>query len=175
MRFKNIHLRLARLSPCFLAFALLIALNTSALAHGKTQQPETPMSEHRQAMLEVKEGIPDEYRIMQRTPILPSEESLQQGQKLFLQNCSVCHGERGDGKGPAAATLKTPPANFLEKMHSAMYGPGEKYWIIGNGSGETGMPAFSQLAPLQRWQLVNYILSIQGEDQSDLEDLFSPN
>lgn len=175
MKFRIIPLCLERLSSFFIVVALLIALNTSALAHGKTHQPETAMSEHMRAMMEVKEAIPEEYRIMQRTPILPNAESLQQGQKLFFQNCSVCHGEQGDGKGPAAAALKTPPANFLEKMHSAMYGPGEKYWIIGNGSGKTGMPAFSQLTPLQRWQLVNYILSLQGEDQSDLEDLFSPN
>lgn len=175
MRLSRLPIRFVTLAAIFSAVSLFTGLNTSALAHGKTHPAETKMSEHMRAMMEVKEAIPEEYRIMQRTPILPSAESLQQGQKLFFQNCSVCHGEQGDGKGPAAAALKTPPANFLEKMHSAMYGPGEKYWIIGNGSGKTGMPAFSQLTPLQRWQLVNYILSLQGEDQSDLEDLFSPN
>lgn len=60
--------------------------------------------------------------------------------------------------------MKTPPANFLEKKHSAIYGPGEKYWIIGNGTGKTGMPAFSQLTPVQRWHLVNYIIHLQEEN-----------
>jgi hypothetical protein len=36
----------------------------------------------------------------------------------------------------AAYVLKTPPANFLDHKHSAIYGPGEKYWIIGNGTGK---------------------------------------
>lgn len=125
--------------------------------------PEKEMSEHMDAMMAVKEEIPEEYRMMNRTPIIPDDESLQQGEKLFRQNCSVCHGEKGDGKGPAAGAMKTPPANFLEKKHSAMYGPGEKYWIIGNGTKKTGMPAFEQLVPAQRWHLVNHILQLQQE------------
>lgn len=127
-------------------------------------------SEHTQSMLAVKESIPDEYKIMERIPILPSEESLQQGHKLFLQNCSACHGEGGDGKGPAATALGTPPANFLDKKHSAMYGPGEKYWIIGNGSGETGMPSFSHLTPIDRWHLVNHIIQLQQDPEKKHKD-----
>jgi len=149
----------------FMSFFLFIATSQSAFAHGKTHQPEGEMSEHMQSMLAVKEGVPEEYRIMERTPITPAEKSLQQGQKLFVQNCSVCHGEKGDGKGPAAPALNPPPANFLEEKHSAMYGPGEKYWIIGNGTGKTGMPPFPQLTPVERWHLVNYIFDLQGKHQ----------
>lgn len=157
-----------------IAFLLFMAMSTSAAAHGKAHQPKGEMSDHMQSMLELKEDIPEEFGIMERTPILPSEESLQQGEKLFLQNCSVCHGERGDGKGSAAAAMETAPANFLEKKHSAIYGPGEKYWIIGKGSGKTGMPAFSLLTPIQRWHLVNYILHLQEVSQEGLKILFGP-
>jgi mono/diheme cytochrome c family protein len=82
----------------------------------------------------------------------------------------VCHGEGGDGKGSAAASLKTPPANFLDKQHSDTYGPGEKFWIIGNGTGQTGMPAFTDLTLNERWHLVNYILNIQQETQEAQND-----
>ncbi len=101
---------------------LLLVISTSPLlANGKdNHHPDGGTSEHMQSMMAAKEGVPEEYRIMERTPILPNDESLQQGRKLFLQNCSACHGEKGDGKGPAAAALKTPPANFLDKKHSAI-------------------------------------------------------
>lgn len=147
-----------------MAFLLLFAPSISALA-GSTDHLHMGMNDHMKLMLTVKEGVPEEYRIMERTPIMPTEESIQQGQKLYLQNCSVCHGENGNGKGPAALALNPPPANFLEKKHSSIYGPGEKYWIIGNGTGETGMPQFSQLTPVERWHLVNYIFDLQEKHQ----------
>lgn len=155
-------------------FALLtvIVAAGSASSHGNEKHPgKTKMDQHMQAMMATKEKVPEEYRVMERTPILPDEESLTQGAELFSQNCAVCHGENGDGKGPAAATLQPPPANFLDSRHSGMYNPGEKYWIIGNGSGSTGMPAFPNLSPAERWHLVNHILSLQQNEQ--LEELFT--
>lgn len=147
-------------------FAFL--LSQAVFAHGtEKHQAGKVMSEHMKEMYALRDKIPEEYRVMQRTPIVPDEESLQQGQKLFEQSCVVCHGKAGDGKGPAAAAMSTPPANFLDKKHSAIYGPGEKYWIIGNGSGKTGMPGFSQIDPIDRWHLVNYILHLQQEGAAE--------
>lgn len=170
----NWRMRFTWLSSLIVALLSLSISATPVLASGSGHHHhDEGASDHMQSMMAVKKDIPEEYLIMERTPILPGEESLQQGQKLFLQNCSVCHGEDGKGKGAAAAALKTPPANFLDKTHSAMYGPGEKYWIIGNGSGETGMPAFPQLTPIDRWHLVNYIFHLQENESSEALDLFS--
>lgn len=37
-----------------------------------------------------------------------------QGQKVFLANCSACHGASGRGDGPAAAAMKkTKPRNLV--------------------------------------------------------------
>jgi high-affinity iron transporter len=152
-----------------LLWMVLSALPVLATGSGHHHHDEES-SEHMQSMLAVKKEIPAEYQIMERTPIVPTEESLQQGRSHFIQICSVCHGEDGDGKGRAAATLKTPPSSFLDKQHSSTYGPGEKYWIIGNGTGETGMPAFTQFTPVERWHLVNFILHLQQEAQEAQSD-----
>ena len=150
---------------------LLVISATPVLATGsRDHHHDKEMSGHMQSMMAVKESIPGEYQIMERTPILPSEESLQQGRELFLRNCSTCHGEDGDGKGPAAAALETPPANFLDKKHSAIYGPGEKFWIIGHGTETTGMPTFSHLKPIDRWHLVNHIIQLQLETENAHKD-----
>ncbi len=154
------------------ALLLVIAAAGSALAHGQEKHAEkTKMDQHMRAMMAVKDQVPEDYRVMERTPIIPDAESLARGVKLFVQNCAVCHGENGDGKGPAAAALQTPPTNFLDVQHSGIYNPGEKFWIIGHGSGKSGMPAFTQIDSAGRWHLVNYILSLQ---QDELEDLFAP-
>lgn len=60
--------------------------------------------------------------------------------------------------------MNQKPANFLDREHSAIYGPGEKFWIIGNGSGETGMPAFPNLSLIDRWNLVNHIYQLQKDN-----------
>lgn len=147
---------------------LLISTPGIILANGKEHHhADEVMSDHMQSMQALKESIPDEYKIMQRTPILPDEESLQRGGKLFSVNCSVCHGEKGDGTGPAAAGLETAPANFLAKEHSEFYGPGEKFWIIGHGTGETGMPAAQHIKPIDRWHLVNFIYHLQQGNVAD--------
>lgn len=149
-------------------FALLLVVTSvgSALAHGKENHSEkAKMEQHMLAMMAVKDQVPEDLRVMERTPIIPEAASLAKGKDLFMQNCAVCHGENGDGKGPAAPALNPQPANFLDNKHSSMYGPGEKYWIIGNGTGNTGMPPFPQLTPVERWHLVNYILDLQEKNQ----------
>ncbi len=153
---------------------LFVVAVGSASAHGEKKHPEKKaVDQHMQAMMAVKEKVPADYRVMERTPIIPDAKSLARGKELFEQNCVVCHGDKGDGKGPAAASLSTPPANFLDTAHSGMYNPGEKYWIIGNGTGATGMPPFPRLGPTERWNLVNHILSLQ--QNQGLEDLFRPD
>src|SRR6056297_492267 len=143
----------------------LLVLAQTVWAHGEEKQSDkNQQSSHMQAMYALKEKIPQEYRIMERTPIVPDQKSINQGKDLYRQQCALCHGNEGRGNGSAASGLKTPPASFLDLEHSAIYSPGEKYWIIGNGSGETGMPAFENIDPVDRWHLVNYIYDLQTAD-----------
>jgi len=143
---------------------LLIALPAGiAWSHGTEHHHDSEeMSSHMQQMLELKEQVPAEYRVMDRTPVTPDAQSLQRGAELYGKYCLACHGAGGRGDGPAAGGLEPRPANFLELKHSAIYGPGEKYWIIGNGSGKTGMPGCGkELSPAERWDLVNHIYRLQ--------------
>lgn len=34
------------------------------------------------------------------------------GEKVYKANCAVCHGDKGDGKGPGGAALTPRPTNF---------------------------------------------------------------
>lgn len=155
------------------SFACLMMIfafaTTASFANGKKGHDHGhSMDPHMQAMYALKDKVPMDYQIMERTPVIPDQESLQSGSALFQRQCAVCHGEQGQGDGPAAKGMNQKPANFLDRDHSAIYGPGEKFWIIGNGSGETGMPAFSDLSLMDRWHLVNHIYLLQG-GESDKE------
>lgn len=160
---------ICRLSVCLMIF--FVFATTASFASGKNDHDHDHghgMSQHKQAMYALKDKVPMDYQIMERTPIIPHQESLQRGSAIFQRQCAVCHGEQGRGDGPAAKGMNQKPANFLDREHSAVYGPGEKFWIIGNGSGETGMPAFSNLSLMDRWHLVNHIYLLQ-EGESDKE------
>lgn len=145
-------------------FILLLAV--AAWGHGDEHQAEAmSMQQHMKQMYQLKQQIPAEYQVMNRTPVRPDEQSLALGSRLYEQHCAACHGATGAGDGPAAAALATPPANFHDRQHSTIYGPGEKYWIIGQGSGQTGMPGFEKaLSPRDRWDLVNHIYWLQQGD-----------
>jgi len=78
------------------------------------------------------------------------------GKKLFQRNCVECHGDDGSG---------------LEKKHSAdlqlpvvqSQTEGALFWKITNGNPDRGMPSFSRLPELQRWQLVLYLRTLSRE------------
>src|SRR5262249_42044201 len=37
------------------------------------------------------------------------------GKEIFTARCAVCHGDAGDGKGPAGLALPLKPADFTDK------------------------------------------------------------
>ena len=41
-----------------------------------------------------------------------AEPDIKLGERIYLENCAACHGEKGDGKGPEADRLKTKPRDF---------------------------------------------------------------
>lgn len=77
------------------------------------------------------------------------------GKKLFLRNCAECHDKDGNG---------------LVKKHSAdlqlpvvqQQSDGALFWKITNGNTGRGMPSFSKLPELERWQLVLFIRTLKS-------------
>lgn len=92
---------------------------------------------------------PDDAAAKQN-PLASRPEAAAGGHKLFLRNCAECHQPDGSG---------------MEKKHSAdlqlsvvqTQTDGTLFWKVTNGNASRGMPSFSKLPELQRWQLVLYI------------------
>jgi len=118
---------------------LAIACLASAIAFG--QNPRYQQDLHWQAPAEAQSRL---------NPLATRPEAAAGGRKLFVRNCAECHQPDGSG---------------MEKKHSADFhlpmvqqqSDGTLFWKITNGNASRGMPSFSKLPELQRWQLVLYI------------------
>jgi high-affinity iron transporter len=90
-------------------------------------------------------------------PLAPSKApDLARGATLFAQNCASCHGMTGDGHGPDAAKLKTPPIAFSEVVRARQRSPFALYQVIDQGIDGTAMQSFATLPSDDRWALAFY-------------------
>ncbi|HWY11317.1 MAG TPA: cytochrome c [Bacteroidia bacterium] len=81
--------------------------------------------------------------------------------QLFVSNCAPCHGDKGKGDGPVGMSLTPKPYN-LTKSKVENETDGSLFWRITNG--HQTMPTFQNtLSAMERWQLVNYIRSLQAD------------
>jgi len=94
-----------------------------------------------------------------QNPLSGKPDAAAGGRKLFLRNCAECHGHDGTG---------------IEKKHSAdlrlpvvqAQSDGALFWKITNGNTGRGMPSWSKLPELQRWQIVLYVRTLTTAPQS---------
>jgi mono/diheme cytochrome c family protein len=97
---------------------------------------------------------------------------LEHGRNLYRANCQGCHGESGDGAGPAARWLAPRPRNFRKgkfKFTSTATGerplPADLFRSVTNGLAGSAMPSFRLWGEDARWAVVEYVryLAIRGE------------
>jgi mono/diheme cytochrome c family protein len=107
-------------------------------------------------------------------------ESLENGRKLFAQNCAACHGENGGGNGVFADDLakagessmqmmagsqemsRQTPVDFTDPKRMLGASPALLQGKILRGGMGTGMPMCGSIFTEQQiWDLVSYIYSFQ--------------
>lgn len=93
-----------------------------------------------------------------------TESDVEEGKRLYLIYCGICHGEQLDGNGPLFASGKfvAMPANLKGEKYLKM-SEGRIYHAIVYGKNMMGSYA-SQLETNQRWKVVSYIRKIQSEN-----------
>jgi mono/diheme cytochrome c family protein len=111
-------------------------------------------------------------------------DSIENGRKLFAQNCAACHGENGGGNGVFADDLakagqssmqdmtgsqemsRQTPANFTDPKRMLGASPALLQGKILRGGMGTGMPMWGSIfTDEQIWELVSYLYSFQFDYQ----------
>lgn len=98
------------------------------------------------------------------------DDLLAEGARVYGRYCAGCHGDAGDGNGPAADMLIVKPRDFTKgvfKFGSVPSGqlPTDEdlYRIITRGVYRTSMPEWSLLSERERVAVVAYIKSFSPE------------
>ncbi len=93
-----------------------------------------------------------------------------QGRVLYEKKCALCHGEKGDGNGPAAPLLDPKPRDFTKgkfKIRTTESGKpptdADLFHVISDGMPGTSMPAWKVLPEKGRWNLVAYVKTFAAE------------
>lgn len=98
-----------------------------------------------------------------KEPWVANEQVAAAGQKLFKQNCALCHGEKGDliGGLPNAR-------NLIEGKWTQGGGLIAHYKVVRDGIPNTQMAGLKQaLKPNERWAILNFIESITHNRSTD--------
>jgi|GEM_PF-259758 len=89
-----------------------------------------------------------------------------QGRGIFMDKCAQCHGNNGDGNGPAGRDWIKHPANFTEKKFRD-YPEAKWFWRVSEGVPGTEMPQWklAGLSEDQRWWVIRYLQFVAKVDR----------
>jgi len=129
------------------ASALVLAVLIFLAATLPAQQPGGPYA-----------GIPADAA-KQANPVKPTAESIERAKKWWKLDCSMCHGDNGDGKGSLAEDMKLKISDFTDPAVLKDHTDGEIFWVIKKGHQDMP-PEGDRVKVQENWDLVNYVRSL---------------
>ena len=104
-----------------------------------------------------------------------SEEWIEYGKAVYERRCLGCHGEKGDGNGPAATFLhKVRPRAFTVGVFKFRTTPtgslptdGDLLRVLARGVRGTAMPSWHELPEKDRLAVIQYVKYELAADRSD--------
>ena len=123
---------------------------------------------------------PNKARVRGEYPDFGSAASVEVGQQLWLDNCVSCHGDGGQGDGPAAQWLEPSPADLTQHDYTT----NNLADVLWNGIEGTAMPAWRDQAPenlsaliavVQRFSNTGLSANISANELSLGEQVYTDN
>ncbi|MCP3963484.1 MAG: cytochrome c [bacterium] len=107
------------------------------------------------------------YRELEETSPEEFEQRLENGRKIYFQNCFYCHGDLMGGAGMYAHALNPIPTNFQDPGTIAMFREAFLFWRISKGAPglpeeggpwQSAMPAWeSFLTEEEMWDVIIFL------------------
>ena len=152
-------------SGAFLALALWIARPPASLANGDKHDDDKGGHAHVPAPLEYADAhVP--------LGVWTDPAMITRGKEIYTTRCAVCHGDAGDGKGPAGVVLPLKPSDFRDKAGVGEMRDNYWFWRVSEGgqvepfrSKGSAMPPWKgELSVQDRWAVMAYQHTFSGHD-----------
>ena len=104
-----------------------------------------------------------------KNPVAPDTASISRGRIYYQINCSVCHGTMGMGDGPVSRYGGFAPAIGKGSRAADSLTDGYIFGMIRNGRGM--MPTYNRIEEPNRWDIVNYLRTLQGKVGTAIDTL----
>ena len=89
-------------------------------------------------------------------------KDLQNGKKVYVDQCLKCHGERGKGDGPDADDLEKKPMDYTDKAKMSKFTDAQLVEVVRDG--KKPMPAYKKkLTPKEMEDVIAYIRTFAGK------------
>ena len=108
-----------------------------------------------------------------KNPVPYSEAVAKEGGEHFQHHCQICHGLDGQNTGVPFAEQMSPPVADLASKDIQDYTDGQLKWIIQNGIGPSGMPAWKGILDEEEmWHVVHYIRHLASKGSLGVPAIF---
>lgn len=133
-----------------LSIAILPILNVGAqqAAPAPAMAPETPAAAPVPAPPALK------------NPVKPTAESQAKAKSLYQIDCSMCHGDNGNGKTDLAASMSLTMDDWTNPQTLASRQDGDLFTVIRNGKDKMPPEAAGRASDTEVWNLIIYIRSL---------------
>ena len=88
-------------------------------------------------------------------------ELLAKGKTVYASTCLTCHGDKGDGMGPAGKYMSPKPRNFTKDTFKKGEKTEEIFNTITKGLDGTSMVGYASIPESDRWALTYYVQSFK--------------
>ncbi len=154
-----------------MAFSLIFFVYVSALHPGinlkEVPEDAAPAADATLAGGEAKPVAIDMAKV--EKPWVEMAEVAVHGEKIYANNCAVCHGPKGLGDGPAGMSLNPRPRNLVEGKWVKGGDSIALFTTLQKGLAGTSMAAFAHIPTADRWALVQYMRAITQDKVPDDE------
>jgi mono/diheme cytochrome c family protein len=165
--------KMIQLIPILAGLALLAGCKPSAEQQASLKVVESPTAV----------SLPATARMTFSDLLVPPKpevtpQFVEHGKSVYAQNCAVCHGTNGDGRGEAAAFLLPRPRNFVQANFRLRSTPPshlptdvDLFRAVSLGMPGTPMPPWRvNLSDDDRWAVVEYIKTFSPRFANTNED-----